>query len=359
MPNLPTTVEFIRKRPGMYIGPSNQYGIYQMLRLSCDLLLSAQTSSTPQAIEIDVTADLLIEVRASVCPAILAQAKDQVALHTLLEQQPLRFWDCISDLAVIKALSSSCVLAFRTADQTLSASFSEGIANPAAQAPSIDSAFLLRFQPDTQIITDTQDYRPEDACRLLDKMLVLNRAQIQFRDPRLAAPVHLHYPQGVTGMLKQHLAQQTHATKLLITCAMQSADMQLELALAWLDTGELYQWSVIQGWVAYDGGSHIRGALHGFAEALDLYARQQGWRSASAPQLRMAQLPRSLVLYLAINANDVQYRGPTKEFVDDQRLRTAVRRMVREQAPAQFAQYPWLREWLMTVDADGAATGKS
>jgi uncharacterized protein (DUF2267 family) len=85
---------------------------------------------------------------------------------------------------------------------------------------------------------------------------------------------------------------------------------------------------------------------HGFSEALDRYLRQQGWLSADAPRLRMAQLPQGLRACLAIQAEEVIYGAARKQSIYDVKLHSFMRRMVREQLANQFDQRPELvRAW--------------
>jgi DNA gyrase/topoisomerase IV subunit B len=214
----------------------------------------------------------------------------------------------------------------------------------------------LRFIPDDTIISGWDEYQSTVVGQRLALLAVLTKVPITYTDHQLTAPIHYHYPDGMRNLLVEHLGPQRAMNGMMLYCAQQAPTMHAEVAVHWGETTGLGAWSVVNGYVPADGGTHIRGVWHGLIEGLDQYVRAQGWFSAHAPRLRIAHLPQTLTACIAVQADTIHYGNATKMHVDDPLVRSFLRRVVRTHVVSQFAQQPSIiRAWFEHVDTHNPA----
>jgi DNA gyrase subunit B len=342
MTERPSFITSVRNRPGMYVGPTDQRAVYQIVQYACEAALSATPPHSCSQIWLKIAPDHSFELlsdgyQPEMDATTLPQALTKLATDPLV--QP---WSAAVNIAILNALAEQFCLELHTGEQHISQWFAQGYPQTPVVHHGLSNRMCRRvtFVPDRTILTHWNSFSTYPIMGYLRTIAALHAGlRVTLQDERDSTTMVVVYQAGIRSYLSELTYAQIHDFELYpqFYCHQNTDDITAEVALQLGYSLGSTVWSYVNGQVLLDGGSHISGLRQGLAQALDRFARHQHIFGDDIPPLRSRNLPRTLAAIINIRAKNPQYVGAMKRELKDHRIARFVRHMLSEQLPEQFA----------------------
>jgi DNA gyrase subunit B len=337
----PSFIKHVRIRPGMYIGPTDQRAVYQLVQYACEAALDTTPLHPCSHISLKITADHCIELLSDGLYAEMDAAAVPHALTTLATNPPTQPWSTMVNIAILNAVAEQFCLDLYTGEHHVSQQFRQGhphnfVVNP---GPTTRVGRRITFVPDRGILTQWDSFSAYPIMGYLRTVAALHAGlHVALRDERDGSGMEIVYQAGIRGYLDELTYAQIYDFGIYpqFYCRQHTVDITAEVALQWGYGSAPTIWSYVNGHATLDGGTHVTGLRQGLVQALDQFARQEQLFGDDIPPLRSQDLPRTLAAIIAIQAKDPQYSGAMKRQLKDQRIGKFIRHMLIEQLPNQF-----------------------
>jgi DNA gyrase subunit B len=337
-------IELVRKRPGMYIGGTDDYGLYHLVWFLLDAVFSDARRGEGGDFTLEAGGDNAISLFAT-CRAVPPGDLPRVMVGDGFFQQPQAYaWGWSSYLPIVFALSSRFQLdvwtqgrqwRFQGARGQPSGEVSE--VTPAEPLPAgVPEAMRVGFVPDADIFSGGGAY---DEARLLERCrelaVLAPGVQARFIGHRPGQQAALHYPGGVAQWLGELTAgrRRLHPEPLAFDVSWEG--LRLRCALQWCKGGgEVLSFANTVRTRRH--GVHVDGVLQALRAAIVQLSGQRA-RAFSWPTLE-----RGLAAIIALDGPEerMSFAGPTKELLAIEGLREAVRERLQPLLVEALREHP-------------------
>lgn len=341
-------LEPVRKRPGMYIGSTDERGLRHLVLEIVER--AAHEILAGRASRVEVT----LMPGGGVCVAddgsgVLTDDFDvPLTLLTACYGGPGRH-DVTAGfhgvgLAVVNALSSRMTAEVRQDGVSTSWEYARGVAVTPTTAPEprTGSGTTFMFWPDPEIFK-TMDQSFEALADRFRELAFLNRALdislIDERDPAEPLTMRYRFPDGVRDFVAYLDGESP--TPDIIGFELDDPDMEGEMEVAWRWTASSEeQVRSFANSRPTHGGTHERGFRDGLADAINVYARDQRLLSQTDVDLRDDQIGEGLIAVVAVRLDHPELQGCLRDVLGNGPVRTRVREAVREHLSRWLEGHP-------------------
>ncbi|GAB4109627.1 MAG: DNA topoisomerase (ATP-hydrolyzing) subunit B [Roseiflexaceae bacterium] len=324
-------MEAVRKRPGMYIGPTDVQGLHTMVREVVDNSVDEVMAGRATTVEVIIRQDgsVVVSDDGSGIPTgphpKLKVSTLQVVMTILhaggkFDSQGYKVSSGLHGVGVsaVNALSSYMRVDVHNARDGFHY-FQEyrcGVPQGDVQkiGPTTKRGTVTTFMPDTTII-QTLDYNFKALAQRFREMSYLNKGlRFRFIDQRDDQELNFYFEGGIRSYVR-HLNKDKNALhKQPFYVERVADDVAVEVALQYteaFDTDSVY--SFANGINNTDGGSHVSGFRTALTRVINTYARNKGLLKENEGNLSGDDVREGLTAVISVKIRDPQFSSQTKE----------------------------------------------
>ena len=369
----------VRKRPGMYIGSTDEYGLHQLAAEVIDNAMDEAVNGFASRIEVRLAGDGSLTVTDNgrgipVDPHPKAKNKSalEVILTTLHSGGKFsgKSYQTSGGLhgvgvSVVNALSEWLDVEVVRDGERWQQRYLRGKPNgKLKKAGSVKNrrGTTITFLPDPEVFGNAQ-FKPEQVYGMAkSKAYLYGDVEIRWRcDALLAgasnAPADeiLHFPDGLDDYLSELLAKRATVTPTpFVGSANFTRDRgRVEWAIAWPEDGDGHTLSHCNTVSTPDGGTHESGLRSALTKALKGYGELVGNRRAS--QITTDDVVGSATVLLSVFMGDPQFFGQTKAKLTNSEAARLVESAVRDHFDHWLSGAPEAANDLLTAIIERAA----
>jgi len=323
-------LEAVRKRPGMYIGPTDINGLHQMVREVVDNSVDEALAGYADHIDIVIHADTSVTVsdNGRGIPVDLHPTKKVSGLElaaTVLHAGGKFDSDSYKvssglhgvGLSVVNALSTWMRIEVRARGKLWRQEYRTG--KPQGPVKAVGNSdgrgTTVNFMPDTMIFKDGIDYNFRALTQRFREMAYLTKAlRFHIADERDNQEVSFYFEGGIRSYVRHLNKEKSVLHKLPFYVERDSNGVAVEVALQYTeayDTDSIYAFA--NNINNTDGGAHLTGFRNGLTRVVNNYARGKGLLKENEANLTGDDVREGLTAVISVKLQDPQFSSQTKE----------------------------------------------
>ncbi len=344
-------LEAVRRRPGMYIGSTDQRGLHHLIYEIVDNSIDEAMAGFCDRIEVVIHSDNRVTVsdNGRGIPVEIHPATSISALETVLTTlhagakfggQTYKVCGGLHGVgaSVVNALSSWLQAEVRRDGRLYRQEFSRGIPlDGVREIGEVKSTgTTISFLPDKEIFPKI-NYDFDSLAQRFREMAYLNRGVwIRFRDERQDREVNFYFEGGLVSFVRQlnRKRQVLHQQPIYISKLVNSTS--IEVALQYNEGFSDSTYAFANCINTIDGGTHLTGFRAALTRVLNDYAREHKLLKGSDSNLTGDDVREGLTAVLSVKLLEPQFEGQTKTRLGNPELKNMVESVVVE----------GLRDWL-------------
>ncbi|MFE1317544.1 DNA gyrase subunit B [Kitasatospora phosalacinea] len=316
-------LEAVRKRPGMYIGSTDERGLHHLLYEALAPAADAVLQGRASRIDVTLTADGGARVahdgrpedelprRLTTCWTPPGPAGSRISVSFFAV-----------GLFVVNALSARLTVLEHRDGVTVHHAYAHGelTDGPTETGPTDRTGTTLTFHPDPEVFATTSFDHDTVAGRLRELAFLNRELDLTLTDERTAPPrrERFHHPAGPADFTT-HLGGDPAETLSLSTTDEEMGGT-LDVALSWTGHG---------GVRCYANSRRTGGGTH-----LD------GFRDGLTAALNRPELPAGLTAVVSVKLDDPNYQGCTRDMLANHPVRARTAAAVQRAVEAWLAEHP-------------------
>jgi DNA gyrase subunit B len=347
--------EAVRRRPGMYIGSTDQRGlhhlIYEIVYNSIDEAMAGCCDKIQ--VTIQENGVIVVEDNGRGIPVDVHPATNVSALETVMTtlHAGAKFGGKIYQVSgglhgvgasVVNALSSWLRVNVRRDYKLYIQEYEQGI--PKGEVKEVgeasDTGTTINFLPDEEIFGQAK-YDFDLVSERLREVAYLNKGlQIFFRDEIRDGEKAFYFEGGITGFVR-HLNRSRivrHRQPVYISKAVNGT--MVEVALQYNDGFTESTFSFANCVNTIDGGTHLTGFRSALTRVLNDYARKNKYLKEDEPNLVGDDVREGLTAIVSVKLTEPQFEGQTKAKLGNIEIKSVVESVVSEQLALYLEEHP-------------------
>ncbi|WP_217640966.1 DNA topoisomerase (ATP-hydrolyzing) subunit B [Gracilibacillus ureilyticus] len=332
-------LEAVRKRPGMYIGSTNEKGLHHLVWEIVDNSIDEALAGYCDHIQVIIEEDNSITVvdNGRGIPVSLHEKTGRPAVETIMTVLHAggKFggggYKVSGGLhgvgaSVVNALSSDLEVFVHRDGKLHHLSFSKGKPNDDLKVIGDTDITGTRtnFKPDPEIFTETTVYSYETLATRLRELAFLNKGLTisieDKRDPE-REPETFFYEGGIKSYV-EHLNRSKEVLHEPFYAEKEESGIQVEVALQYNDGFASNIYSFANNISTHEGGTHESGFKTGLTRVINDYARKKNLFKENDPNLTGDDVREGLTAIISIKHPDPQFEGQTKTKLGNSEART-------------------------------------
>ena len=349
-------LEAVRKRPGMYIGPTDINGLHHMIRELVDNSVDEALAGYADTIEVCIHADNSVSVgdNGRGIPVGINQKHKKSALElaaTILHAGG-KFGEGgykVSaglhgvGLSVVNALSDWMFIEVRQNGKLYRQDYRHGV--PKGQVKPVREAegtgTFQRFMPDVTIFKEI-DYNYRLLAQRFREMAYLTKGlRIRFVDEREDLETSFYFEGGIVSFVR-HLNKEKDVLHKPPFYAERTVEgVNIEVAMQYTDSFDRDSiYAFANNINNADGGAHITGFRTAITRVINNYARNKGILKEKEDNLSGDDVREGLTAVVSVKLVDPQFSSQTKEKLVNPEARTAVEATINDTFAAYLEENP-------------------
>ncbi len=347
--------EAVRRRPGMYIGSTDQRGlhhlVYEITYNSIDEAMSGCCDRIVVTIHQD--SSVTVEDNGRGIPVEIHSATKVSALETVMTvlHAGAKFGGKTYQVSgglhgvgasVVNALSAWCRVTVRKNGKAYMQEYKQGI--PQAPVREIGTAegtgLTTTFLADEEIF-GTARYNFNTLCERLREMAYLNKGiEIHFKDERIDAERTFYFEGGISSFVRHLNRNREVRHKFPIYVTKQVNGTIVEAALQYNDGFTETVLSFANCVNTVDGGSHLTGFRSALTRVLNDYANKNNLIKEGEPNLTGEDVREGLAAIISVKLTEPQFEGQTKAKLGNPEIKGIVESTVGEGLSYYIEEHP-------------------
>ncbi|UOQ83806.1 DNA topoisomerase (ATP-hydrolyzing) subunit B [Gracilibacillus salinarum] len=331
-------LEAVRKRPGMYIGSTNEKGlhhlVWEIVDNSIDEALAGHCDHIQVMIEEDNSITVIDNGRG--IPVNTHEKTGRPAVETIMTVLHAggKFggggYKVSGGLhgvgaSVVNALSSELEVFVHRDGKLHHLSFSRG--KPDSELQVIGETDITgtrtHFKPDPEIFSETTVYIYDVLATRLRELAFLNKGlSISIKDNREDREAETFFYEGGIRSYVEHLNRSKEVLHEPFYAEKEEENIQVEVALQYNDGFASNIYSFANNINTHEGGTHESGFKTGLTRVINDYARKNNLFKENDPNLTGDDVREGLTAIISIKHPDPQFEGQTKTKLGNSEART-------------------------------------
>ncbi len=332
-------LEAVRKRPGMYIGSTSSRGlhhlVWEIVDNSIDEALAGHCDTISVTIEEDNSITVVDNGRG--IPVGIHEKMGRPAVEVIMTVLHAggKFggggYKVSGGLhgvgaSVVNALSSTLEVEVHREGTIYKQSYHRGVpeADLAAVGNTEKRGTKIRFQPDTEIFTETIVYEFDILATRLRELAFLNRGlKIIIEDKREEGKKKEYFYEGGIASFVEHLnrtREPLHEPPIFLEA--EKEGLTVEIALQYNDSYTSNIYSFANNINTHEGGTHESGFKTGLTRVINDYARKNNLFKENDSNLTGDDVREGLTAIISVKIPDPQFEGQTKTKLGNSEART-------------------------------------
>ena len=347
--------EAIRRRPGMYIGSTDQRGlhhlVYEITYNSIDEAMAGCCTKIVVTIQQDNS--IRVEDNGRGIPVDIHPTTNMSALETVMTtlHAGAKFGGHTYQVSgglhgvgasVVNALSSWLKVNIKRCGKLYEQKYKQGIPQEevAEVGQAIDTGTTITFLADEEIFGRV-NYDFNTLSERLREMAYLNKGlEICLKDERKDSEKTFYFEGGITGFIR-HLNRNRAVRHLYpIYIAKQENSVMVESALQYNDGFAESTFSFANCVNTMDGGSHLTGFRSALTRVLNDYAHKNKFLKEDEPNLGGDDVREGLTAIISVKLPEPQFEGQTKAKLGNPEIKSIVESVVGEGLSLYLEEHP-------------------
>ena len=348
-------LEAVRKRPGMYIGSTDQHGlhhlIYEIVYNAIDEAMAGYCSRTQVTIHEDnsvtitdngrgIPVDIHPTTNTSALEAVMTRlhAGAKFGGHTYMVSSGLHGVGA----SVVNALSSWLKAEVRREGKVHRQEYQQGTPTCDLQIAggTDDTGTTITFLADTEIFGEV-NYDFDTICQRLKELAYLNKnLEIGLNDERRDQEATFYFEGGIASLIRQFNKKRRvlHHHPIYLSGAVNST--VVEVAMQYNDGFTESTLSFANCVNTIDGGSHLTGFRSALTRVLNDYARKNKLLKDAESNLTGDDVRDGLTSIISVKLAEPQFEGQTKAKLGNPEVKTHVEAVVSDNLTLYLEQHP-------------------
>ncbi|MBI2851940.1 MAG: DNA topoisomerase (ATP-hydrolyzing) subunit B [Chloroflexi bacterium] len=348
-------LEAVRRRPGMYIGSTDQRGVHHLVYEIVDNAIDEAMAGWCTRINVVIQADntVRVEDNGRGIPVDIHPATKKTALETVLTtlHAGAKFGGKTYQVSgglhgvgasAVNALSEWLKVEVRRDGKTYHQEYRRGIPQTSVTTigESAGTGTTITFLPDEQIFEKVK-YDFDSISERMREMAYLNRGlEISFRDEQTDRETTFYFEGGITSFVR-HLNRKRvplHSRPIHVIKAVDST--VVEVAVQYNDGFVESIFSFANCINTGDGGTHLTGFRSALTRVLNDYARKNKLIKEEDPNFTGEDVREGLTAIISVKLSEPQFEGQTKAKLGNPEIKGIVESVVGDGLSAYFDEHP-------------------
>jgi len=348
-------LEAVRKRPAMYIGSTDQYGlhhlVYEIVDNSIDEALAGFCDNITVTIHNDNSIEVVDNGRGipiDIHPAYKISALEVVMtkLHAggKFDNDSYKVSGGLHGvgISVVNALSVKMKVEVYRENKKYSQSYKKGIPTTKLidEGKTKKNGTRVVFFPDNEIF-DTIEYNFDILSKRLRELAFLNAGiKITLRDDRNKGKEHIFQFKGGIVSFIEHLNEtKTVISKIPIYFKIEREKVEIEIAMQYIDSYSETIYTYANNINTKEGGTHLIGFKSALTRVINEFLKK-GKFDKNITQLSGDDVREGLVAIISVKISDPQFEGQTKMKLGNGEVKGIVESATNEQLTLYFEENP-------------------
>jgi DNA gyrase subunit B len=347
--------EAVRRRPGMYIGSTDQRGLHHLIYEiaynsideamagCCDKILviirednSVSVTDNGRGIPVDIHPSTKVSALETVMTVLHAGAK--FGGKTYVVSGGLHGVGA----SVVNALSEWCYVDIRRDDKIHHQEYRRGVVQGPLEVTgkTNETGSTTTFLPDSEIFSEIK-YDFNVIAERLREMAYLNKGvEISLRDEITDAEKTFYFEGGITGFVRHLNRNRTVRHQIPIYISKTVNSTQIEVAMQYNDGFNESAYSFANCVNTVDGGTHMTGFRSALTRALNDYAKKNKLVKEDDPNLTGDDVREGLTAIISVKLSEPQFEGQTKGKLGNIEMKSQVEVAVNEGLALHLEEHP-------------------
>ncbi len=348
-------LEAVRRRPGMYIGSTDQQGLhhllYEIVYNSIDEAMAGYCTCCAVTIHQDNSVTVTDNGRG--IPVDTHPVTNVSALETVMTRLHAgakfggRTYSVSSGLhgvgaSVVNALSAWLVVEVRRQGKVYRQEYQYGkpVSELKVLGDTTESGTTITFLADSQIFGE-MDYDFDTVRQRLKELAFLNKnLEISLRDERSDRELTFLFEGGIASLVRRFNKDRQVLNREPVYIVGTSNGTQVEVALQYNDGFAESTLSFANCVNTVDGGSHLTGFRSALTRVLNDYARKNKLLKDSEPNLIGEDVRDGLTAVISVRLPEPQFEGQTKTKLGNPEVKSVVEAVVADGLTQYLEQHP-------------------
>lgn len=331
-------LEAVRKRPGMYIGSTNEKGLHHLVWEIVDNSIDEAMAGFCDHIQVVIEKDNSITVtdNGRGIPVGIQEKTGRPAVEVILTVLHAggKFggggYKVSGGLhgvgaSVVNALSEKLEVFVHLNGKIHYQAYHRGVPEEDLKVigETDQTGTRIQFKPDQEIFNETHEYQFEILANRLRELAFLNKGlTITIEDKRTdEEPVNYYYEGGILSYV-EHMNRTREALHEAFFIEDKQEDISIEIAMQYNDGFASNLYSYANNIHTYEGGTHESGFKTGLTRVINDYARKNNMFKENDPNLTGDDVREGLTAIISIKHPDPQFEGQTKTKLGNSEART-------------------------------------
>lgn len=349
-------LEAVRKRPAMYIGSTDAYGlhhlVYEVVDNSIDEALAGFCDTITVILHKNTSVEVIDNGRG--IPVDLHPTHKVSALEVVMtklhaggkfDNEAYKVSGGLHGvgISVVNALSKELTAEVHKEGKRYIQSYKRGLPTGKVKmaGPTKQTGTRVVFTPDDQIF-ETVDFNFDTLSKRLRELAFLNAGvKITLRDERKKGKEHLFQFKGGIVSFVQHLNEsKTPIIKKPIYFRTTRGKVDVEIALEYIDSYSETVFTYANNINTREGGTHMVGFKSGLTRVINEYLKKEKKADKNAVQLSGDDVREGLVAIVNVKLPNPQFEGQTKMKLGNGEVKGIVESIVNENLSIHFDENP-------------------
>jgi len=348
-------LEAVRRRPGMYIGSTDQHGlhhlVYEIVYNSIDEAMAGYCDRTQVSIHEDnsvtvidngrgIPVDIHPVTNTSALEAVMTRlhAGAKFGGHTYTVSSGLHGVGA----SVVNALSSWLEVEVKRQGKIYRHKYQQGtpIGDLQVIGDTDDTGTTITFLADTEIFSEL-NYDFNTICQRLKELAYLNKdLEISFKDERTNQEATFYFEGGIASLVRRFNKdrQVLHPQPIYSSGTVNST--MVEVAVQYNDGFSESTLSFANCVNTIDGGSHLTGFRSALTRVINDYARKNKLLKDTEPNLTGDDVRDGLTSVISVKLAEPQFEGQTKAKLGNPEVKGQVEAIVADGLSLHLEQHP-------------------
>lgn len=348
-------LEAVRKRPAMYIGSTDINGLHHLVYEVVDNSIDEALAGFCDTISITINNDNSVEVidNGRGIPVDIHSVYKTSALEIVLtklhsggkfDNQSYKVSGGLHGvgISVVNALSEYMEVEVYKEGRKYFQSYKRGV--PADKVKDLGetkkTGTRVLFRPDKQIFEETEFHFETLAKRMRELAFLNSGIKITLKDSRGKGREHLfYYKGGIVSFVQSLTENKTSITKKVIYLNDTRNNVDVEIALDYIDTYTETVYCYANNIHTKEGGTHLIGFKSALTRVLNDFLKREGY-DKKIPQLSGDDVREGLVAIISVKIPNPQFEGQTKMKLGNSEVKGIVESITNEHLAQYFEENP-------------------
>ncbi len=350
-------LEAVRKRPAMYIGSTDEYGLHHLLDEVVDNSIDEAMAGFSDHIDVEIREDgsVVVADDGRGIPTSVHSGTNMTGVELVLtklhaggkfDKKSYKVSGGLHGVgvSVVNALSQWLeVRVFRDGEeffQRFERGHSEFPLTKVAKAEGTGT--IITFKPDPQIFTQTDFDFDTVSARLRELAFLVKGVHISLSDDRTGDEEHFHFEGGIVSFVEyiNRNKNAIHRPPIYLEGAADGTEM--EVAIQYTDGYSENVFTFANNIHTMEGGTHLSGFRAAFTRTINDYARSRGFQKEGETPMSGDDIREGITAIVNVRLPEPQFEGQTKTKLGNSELKGIVESIINDK----------LAEWLLENPKD-------